>query len=268
MPEEIRSITISWNDIYNPEKSYNLLKELKWSTICNTNIDQENRETIIDIIYDTSNYSNSQKSFEIIPNEVIYKDKCLIYKISKKISILNHSDALNFILNNCSYIKDWIEACPEQTSFDIFYDITTSGSNSLGTIVDKLADLNYFKSVIKNPLNLEILALAGTIKKFYQQTDEPFDIHDVRKLTKIDIFKDTIIDVMRNPKDKLENYNMEKTSDVIIYSHSSGFRGIVFNTFNFLDNTILETPYFEMYSQNLDLKFLSSITLSLTKSNF
>jgi len=34
-------ITINWDDVYIPEKSYNLLKELKWLTVYDVSIDQE-----------------------------------------------------------------------------------------------------------------------------------------------------------------------------------------------------------------------------------
>jgi len=115
--------------------------------------------------------------------------------------------------------------------------------------------------LIKDSSNLTILALAGIIKKFYQQTDEPLNIY---KFEKLNLNNDIAINIIKNPNDKLKNYNIETSNTSIIVTSSlllytSNFRKILFTKFKFLNNTILETSYFDMYRQNLDLKFLSYI---------
>jgi len=58
-------ITINWDDVYIPEKSYNLLKELKWLTVYDVSIDQENKQTIVDATSDSSNNLNFQKTLRL-----------------------------------------------------------------------------------------------------------------------------------------------------------------------------------------------------------
>lgn len=48
--------------------------------------------------------------------------------------------------------------------------------------------------LIKDSSNLTILALAGIIKKFYQQTDEPLNIY---KFEKLNLNNDIAINIIK-----------------------------------------------------------------------
>jgi len=115
--------------------------------------------------------------------------------------------------------------------------------------------------LIKDSSNLTILALAGIIKKFYQQTDEPLNIY---KFEKLNLNNDIAINIIKNPNDKLKTI-ISKHQIQVLLLHLHYFYTLrilekyCLQNLNFSNNTILETSYFDMYRQNLDLKFLSYI---------
>jgi hypothetical protein len=256
------AIVVNWNDMYDPELVYQFLREIRYTSVNDTHINSENRFTTIEGDYNSSS-SAGTGNFTIIPNEVNYEDRIVRFKIIKRITDLTEFPEVdNFLLSHCSYIKDWMDKNPEDKSIELAFKATVSRSDDLGTITDYLTNVKLTKSIFegsKRKLELSVLVLAAIIKKFYKSDDKEFEIYNLTTdLQKFNSNNDVILNIMKNPIETLENYDIE-TSDVnnkVLSCHNGKF-SVNFKKFRFLQNIILITPIFEMYRQNLDLKFLS-----------
>lgn len=262
MKNENGAIVVNWNDMYDPELVYQFLREIRYTSVNDTHINSENRFTTIEGDYNSSS-SAGTGNFTIIPNEVNYEDRIVRFKIIKRITDLTEFPEVdNFLLSHCSYIKDWMDKNPEDKSIELAFKATVSRSDDLGTITDYLTNVKLTKSIFegsKRKLELSVLVLAAIIKKFYKSDDKEFEIYNLTTdLQKFNSNNDVILNIMKNPIETLENYDIE-TSDVnnkVLSCHNGKF-SVNFKKFRFLQNIILITPIFEMYRQNLDLKFLS-----------
>jgi hypothetical protein len=256
------AIVVNWNDMYDPELVYQFLREIRYTSVNDTHINSENRFTTIEGDYNSSS-SAGTGNFTIIPNEVNYEDRIVRFKIIKRITDLTEFPEVdNFLLSHCSYIKDWMDKNPEDKSIELAFKATVSRSDDLGTVTDYLTNVKLTKSIFedsKRKLELSVLVLAAIIKKFYKSDDKEFEIYNLTTdLQKFYSNNDVILNIMKNPIETLENYDIE-TSDVnnkVLSCHNGKF-SVNFKKFRFLQNIILITPIFEMYRQNLDLKFLS-----------
>jgi hypothetical protein len=260
--DENGAIVVNWNDMYDPELIYSFLRDMRWTTIIDTHINFENRFTTIDAIYDSTRASG-EGNFTIIPNEAYYEDRTVRFEIKKQISDLTEfPDVYNFISTHCTYINDWIVANPQECDIELVFKAIVSRSDDLGTVTDYLTNVKLTKSIFNDPkrkVELSVLVLAAITKKFYQPDEKIFEIHNLTTdLQKFNSNNDVISDILKNPIKTLENYDIESNdpnNNVLSY-HRSGFAA-TFKRFKFLKNMILSTPIFEIYRQNLDLKFLS-----------
>lgn len=256
-------IVVNWKDMYDPESIYRFLRDMRWMTINDIHINVENQFTTIDGLYNSS--SSNFGSFEIIPKEVYYEDNTAKYKIIKQISDLaDFPEVNNFISTHCSYIKEWLDKNQEEILLELKCEIIISRSDDLGTVTDQLMNIKLAKSIFDDPkkkTDLSILVLAATIKKFYQPDIKEFEIRNLTTdLQKINSNNDVLLEILKNPMKTLENYDIEvnDVNNKILSYHNSNF-SVMFKKFKFLENTILTTPFFELYRQNLDLKFLSYV---------
>jgi hypothetical protein len=262
--DENGAIVVNWKDMYDPELVYRFLQDMRWTTVNDTFINSENCFTTIDSI-DSTILSETGK-FTIIPNEVYYENKIIKFEIVKKISdLIEFPEVDNFLSTQCSYIKDWIVANPQESEIELVFKVPILRSDDLGTVTDNLIDVKLTKSIFEDPkrkVELSVLVLAAIIKKFYQPDDKVFEIHNLTTdLQKFHSNNDVILDIMKNPMKILETYDIERDdpNNKILSYHRSNF-SVIFKKFKFLQNTILETTIFEIYRQNLDLKFLSYLT--------
>lgn len=256
-------IVVNWKDMYDPESIYRFLRDMRWMTINDIHINVENQFTTIDGLYNSS--SSNSGSFEIIPKEVYYEDNTAKYKIIKQISDLaDFPEVNNFISTHCSYIKEWLDKNQEEILLELKCEIIISRSDDLGTVTDQLMNVKLAKSIFDDPkkkTDLSILVLAATIKRFYQPDIKEFEIRNLTTdLQKINSNNDVLLEILKNPMKTLENYDIEvnDVNNKILSYHNSNF-SVMFKKFKFLKNTILTTPFFELYRQNLDLKFLSYV---------
>lgn len=260
--DENGAIVVNWNDMYDPELVYSFLRDMRYTSVNDTHINSENRFTTIEGDYNSSS-SAGTGNFVIIPNEAKYEDKTVRFELIKRIADLaEFPEVDNFLSTHCSYIKDWMDKNPEDKSIELAFKATVSRSDDLGTVTDYLTNVKLTKSIFedsKRKLELSVLVLAAIIKKFYKSDDKEFEIYNLTTdLQKFNSNNDVILNIMKNPIETLENYDIE-TSDVNnkVLSYHNGKFSVNFKKFRFLQNIILITPIFEMYRQNLDLKFLS-----------
>jgi len=260
--DENGAIVVNWNDMYDPELVYSFLRDMRYTSVNDTHINSENRFTTIECDYNSSS-SAGTGNFVIIPNEAKYEDKTVRFELIKRIADLaEFPEVDNFLLSHCSYIKDWMDKNPEDKSIELVFRATVSRTDDLGTVTDYLTNVKLTKSIFedsKRKLELSVLVLAAIIKKFYKSDDKEFEIYNLTTdLQKFNSNNDVILNIMKNPIETLENYDIE-TSDVNnkVLSYHNGKFSAIFKKFRFLQNIILITPIFEMYRQNLDLKFLS-----------
>ncbi|HOH58529.1 MAG TPA: hypothetical protein PLQ22_00785 [Bacilli bacterium] len=260
--DENGAIVVNWNDMYDPELVYSFLRDMRYTSVNDTHINSENRFTTIEGDYNSTS-SAGTGNFVIIPNEAKYEDKTVRFELIKRIADLaEFPEVDNFLLSHCSYIKDWMDKNPEDKSIELAFKATVSRSDDLGTVTDYLTNVKLTKSIFedsKRKLELSVLVLAAIIKKFYKSDDKEFEIYNLTTdLQKFNSNNDVILNIMKNPIETLENYDIE-TSDVNnkVLSYHNGKFSVNFKKFRFLQNIILITPIFEMYRQNLDLKFLS-----------
>lgn len=260
--DENGAIVVNWNDMYDPELVYSFLRDMRYTSVNDTHINSENRFTTIEGDYNSSS-SAGTGNFVIIPNEAKYEDKTVRFELIKRIADLaEFPEVDNFLSTHCSYIKDWMDKNPEDKSIELVFRATVSRTDDLGTVTDYLTNVKLTKSIFedsKRKLELSVLVLAAIIKKFYKADDKEFEIYNLTTdLQKFNSNNDVILDIMKNPIETLENYDIESadTNNKVLSYHNSKFSAI-FKRFKFLQNIILITPIFEMYRQNLDLKFLS-----------
>ena len=260
--DENGAIVVNWNDMYDPELVYSFLRDMRYTSVNDTHINSENRFTTIEGDYNSSS-SAGTGNFVIIPNEAKYEDKTVRFELIKRIADLaEFPEVDNFLSTHCSYIKDWMDKNPEDKSIELVFRATISRTDDLGTVTDYLTNVKLTKSIFedsKRKLELSVLVLAAIIKKFYKSDDKEFEIYNLTTdLQKFNSNNDVILDIMKNPIETLENYDIESadTNNKVLSYHNSKFSAI-FKRFKFLQNIILITPIFEMYRQNLDLKFLS-----------
>ena len=260
--DENGAIVVNWNDMYDPELVYSFLRDMRYTSVNDTHINSENRFTTIEGDYNSSS-SAGTGNFVIIPNEAKYEDKTVRFELIKRIADLaEFPEVDNFLSTHCSYIKDWMDKNPEDKSIELVFRATVSRTDDLGTVTDYLTNVKLTKSIFedsKRKLELSVLVLAAIIKKFYKSDDKEFEIYNLTTdLQKFNSNNDVILDIMKNPIETLENYDIESadTNNKVLSYHNSKFSAI-FKRFKFLQNIILITPIFEMYRQNLDLKFLS-----------
>ena len=260
--DENGAIVVNWNDMYDPELVYSFLRDMRYTSVNDTHINSENRFTTIEGDYNSTS-SAGTGNFVIIPNEAKYEDKTVRFELIKRIADLaEFPEVDNFLLSHCSYIKDWMDKNPEDKSIELVFRATVSRTDDLGTVTDYLTNVKLTKSIFedsKRKLELSVLVLAAIIKKFYKSDDKEFEIYNLTTdLQKFNSNNDVILNIMKNPIETLENYDIE-TSDVNnkVLSYHNGKFSVNFKKFRFLQNIILITPIFEMYRQNLDLKFLS-----------
>ena len=260
--DENGAIVVNWNDMYDPELVYSFLRDMRYTSVNDTHINSENRFTTIEGDYNSTS-SAGTGNFVIIPNEAKYEDKTIRFELIKRIADLaEFPEVDNFLSTHCSYIKDWMDKNPEDKSIELVFRATVSRTDDLGTVTDYLTNVKLTKSIFedsKRKLELSVLVLAAIIKKFYKADDKEFEIYNLTTdLQKFNSNNDVILDIMKNPIETLENYDIE-TSDVNnkVLSYHNGKFSVNFKKFRFLQNIILITPIFEMYRQNLDLKFLS-----------
>ena len=260
--DENGAIVVNWNDMYDPESVYRFLRDMRYTSVNDTHINSENRFTTIEGDYNSSS-SAGTGNFVIIPNEAKYEDKTVRFELIKRIADLaEFPEVDNFLSTHCSYIKDWMDKNPEDKSIELIFRATISRTDDLGTVTDYLTNVKLTKSIFedsKRKLELSVLVLAAIIKKFYKSDDKEFEIYNLTTdLQKFNSNNDVILNIMKNPIETLENYDIE-TSDVNnkVLSYHNGKFSVNFKKFRFLQNIILITPIFEMYRQNLDLKFLS-----------
>ncbi len=260
--DENGAIVVNWNDMYDPELVYSFLRDMRYTSVNDTHINSENRFTTIEGDYNSSS-SAGTGNFVIIPNEAKYEDKTVRFELIKRIADLaEFPEVDNFLSTHCSYIKDWMDKNPEDKSIELVFRATVSRTDDLGTVTDYLTNVKLTKSIFedsKRKLELSVLVLAAIIKKFYKADDKEFEIYNLTTdLQKFNSNNDVILDIMKNPIETLENYDIESadTNNKVLSYHNSKFSAI-FKRFKVLQNIILITPIFEMYRQNLDLKFLS-----------
>ena len=260
--DENGAIVVNWNDMYDPELVYSFLRDMRYTSVNDTHINSENRFTTIEGDYNSTS-SAGTGNFVIIPNEAKYEDKTIRFELIKRIADLaEFPEVDNFLSTHCSYIKDWMDKNPEDKSIELVFRATVSRTDDLGTVTDYLTNVKLTKSIFedsKRKLELSVLVLAAIIKKFYKSDDKEFEICNLTTdLQKFNSNNDVILNIMKNPIETLENYDIE-TSDVNnkVLSYHNGKFSVNFKKFRFLQNIILITPIFEMYRQNLDLKFLS-----------
>ena len=260
--DENGAIVVNWNDMYDPELVYSFLRDMRYTSVNDTHINSENRFTTIEGDYNSSS-SAGTGNFVIIPNEAKYEDKTVRFELIKRIADLaEFPEVDNFLSTHCSYIKDWMDKNPEDKSIELVFRATVSRTDDLGTVTDYLTNVKLTKSIFedsKRKLELSVLVLAAIIKKFYKADDKEFEIYNLTTdLQKFNSNDDVILNIMKNPIETLENYDIESadTNNKVLSYHNSKFSAI-FKRFKFLQNIILITPIFEMYRQNLDLKFLS-----------
>jgi len=260
--DENGAIVVNWNDMYDPELVYSFLRDMRYTSVNDTHINSENRFTTIEGDYNSSS-SAGTGNFVIIPNEAKYEDKTVRFELIKRIADLaEFPEVDNFLSTHCSYIKDWMDKNPEDKSIELVFRATISRTDDLGTVTDYLTNVKLTKSIFedsKRKLELSVLVLAAIIKKFYKSDDKEFEIYNLTTdLQKFNSNDDVILNIMKNPIETLENYDIESadTNNKVLSYHNSKFSAI-FKRFKFLQNIILITPIFEMYRQNLDLKFLS-----------
>ena len=263
MQSENSILRLEWNNIYDPETVLQFLKYARVTNFENIKIDPENKQTFVEISFNSR--SQDVDHFEIVPGILCYQDRYLKYQINKQIPDLADFPELCHFIEYCDYLKKWID---ETKNISVNLEIDMRFHNSedhIGSIADKLEDLKIFNSIFEDTnkrINVSILVLAAITKKFYNLSakDDNFKIqyNSNKYLSKISrLNPEKIGDILRNPLETLENYDFEKSdysNKVLDFDYSN-------KKFSFLNNSILITPNFDIYRQNLDLKLLSYIII-------
>jgi len=247
------SRTINWSELYDPLSLKNILKEINSTTIQEVHIDKEYKFALIE---GTKRYISSfDLTYELIPNEVIIeKDKTLTYINSRVIKIKEYPQILNFILKHTPYINDFInEQNIETVEISARENLTNYDSNNMA---DRLSNISLVKDWLYRENNKELIPLifASLIKRFYRQDLNPLKIKTSSILARIKSNIEHVNSLLDSNINELKNYSLNYNTDSCVNI------GSTLTEFNFISNTMFRTVYFEMYQQNLDLKFLSYIS--------
>lgn len=255
--------TFYWKDVFEPEKIHQLLHDIKWSTIHNTETDNVNKQTIIYTTYNSSS-SSGLGDFELIPSDnqhqdnIHYLDRTLIYSLIRTIKLSDFPEVCHFIINYCPHMKTWYES--KDHIMKVHYKIKISRTDDIGIITDYITDFKNVRSIFSNnDLQLSIVVLAAFMKSFYDINCENFQIQDISLLKNIKRDKDALINVLENPTKVLNTYKIEENDSCNCVVARSSNRNYSFKKFKFFGTDFFETPFFEMYEQNFDLKYLACI---------
>lgn len=244
-----------WSQLFNFEYLHTLAQDLKYFNVIDVEIDNEFQQTEIN---GAKNYSRSSldKSFELIPNQVtLEKDKSFTFHIKKSFDLKNFPQVLNFIYNHCQYIYDFMEE-KEINEIALHGDINIAYSNSFELMESKLLEYGVTKKWLEVEYSDELnpLILAAMIQKFYwQDLDTKFNIRPNTNLIRIKRSLKFVNNLLDENIDLLKNYQINPDVDACIKNRVR---------FEFLDNVIFESSNsnFDLYTQNMDIKFLSYIS--------
>jgi len=157
---------------------------------------------------------------------------------------------LKFIENHCQYIFDFI-IDKKIESVTLLVTKFVRYSDDTDTLSYKLEEFQQMKTLLKNQnIELQAFVFAALIKNFYQQNSEPLTISETPQFRQINSYAGQINALLNMNIDTLINYHIKRYTDPCISGDS----------FKFLNNNILQINNFNMYEQNLDLKFLSFIS--------
>jgi thiol-disulfide isomerase/thioredoxin len=252
MAENI-SILIKWSDLFNPESLQHFLLDMRNLDITNSIADNDFKQTSIEGLKSYSR-SNLLNEIDLIPNEVVLKqNRAVQFSTSKRIELKLFPKVVEFVKNYCPYIYDFMQDQNIET-VEVFIKISANYPNDLDVINIKINDyLNLKDWIQKDSIELTPFILAALIKNFYNQNQEPFGIKTSSALLRIKQYINHVISLFDKNINLLKEYIIDKNNDECLMNHLE---------FNFLDNMILKTNKFDLYEQNLDMKFLSYINRS------
>lgn len=248
--------TIKWTDLYDIHKLENFLMSLKYFLIKDIQIENEFQQTTLEGIK-TYHTQNLDKSFEIVPYQVkILPDRNLEFFIVKTFKISNFPQVINFVSKHCPYIHDFI--------IDQNIETVEIGSNKLirrldnyESLIDKLKSFELIQNWLNKEDNQEELTpfiLAALIQKFYQQRAFIFNLSSLTYFLKIKNHIDYVNSLLDKNIDSLKNYKIKQDTDTCLNNSRT-------QTFEFAGNQVFEfSNSFDIYNQNLDIKFLSYIS--------
>ena len=245
--------TINWSELYDAVSLRSVIKEINSMTVQEVQIDKEYKFALLEGINRYT--SNFESTFDLIPNEVIIeKNKSLTFINTILIELNNYSEILNFISLHTPYIDDFVK---DQNIETVEIECRDNLTNyDTGSMHDKLSMISDIKDWLYKENNEELkpLVLAALIKRFYRQDLVPFKVKPTAVLARIKSNVSYVNSLLDENIDKLKNYiinfNMDNCVDM----------GASLTKFKFINNDLFTTPYFEMYRQNLDVKFLSHIS--------
>jgi hypothetical protein len=253
------SRTIKWVDLFNPSTLQSFATDLKYFVIENVDIDEEFQQTTIE---GTKQYSrqDSGMTWELISKcrntdgttQIrIAPDNSIEFFLMKSFNLSNFPQILRFVTNYCPYICDFIQDQNIQT-IDISIFKSVRYSNDLNIVTDRINDFTLIRNWLNHEHNDELtpLILASLVQKFYQQNSTTFSIKSTSSLSRIKNNLYHVNSLLNNNIDLLKTYKLKLELDPCVKDGRK---------FEFLGNLIFQTNNFNMYDQNLDIKFLSYI---------
>jgi hypothetical protein len=242
---------ITWASLYYKYTLEQFLQNIKHSTIKSTQIEIESEQTIV--TFDTAYSSQDMNtSFTLVPDEVIIeKNKNISFNKLQTFNLVDFPQLLKFVETHCSYIFDFITDQKIENVTISTMKLARHADN-FDTLFYKLDEFQRIKTLLEtNCIELQPLVFAALIKNFYQQNSEPLTTRESSIFNQIYMCNEKINTLFNANIEMVVNYNINPYTDQCIKNG---------NTFEFLDNFILQTNNFHLYEQNLDLKFLSFIS--------
>jgi hypothetical protein len=250
---------INWHELYDPVYLKNILNQLHNMNVQEVQIDNESEFSLIE--GQDKYVSVYSSSFILIPNKVsITNKKTLNYIDVEIINLSNYPHILSFIKQHAQFIDDFIQDQNIKT-VEISYseNISNYDKEHLHEILNALQNVKNWLHKSNNE-ELTPLVLAALMKKFYRQEDvETFKFKMSSVLSRIKTNIVFVNSLLNKNIDILKKYSINYNADQCVEI------GPTSTEFGFISNKMFKTPYFEMYRQNLDLKFLSYISLETLK---
>ena len=253
---EVLTKSFRWSELFDGEYVYALLSDLKYFEIDEVQIDKGFQRTEL-IGYKKHDRSSQINSFELIPNEVkLDKEKNLQYCTSQTFRLIDYPQIVEFIRKHCCYIYDFID---DENINEISILCTNEARrlNSLESVIGRIKEYGIMKSwlVERQEQQEEIvpIILAALIQKFYQQDSTiSFNLSSITAtLSRIKSNVTYVNTLLNHNIDELKTYKLDINIDPCIKNNRE---------FEFLNNKFFKTDNFELYNQNMDLKFLSYIS--------
>lgn len=253
---EVLTKSFRWSELFDGEYVYALLSDLKYFEIDEVQIDKGFQRTEL-IGYKRHDRSSQMNSFEVVPNEVkLDKDKNLIYSTIQTFRLIDYPQIVEFIRKHCPYIYDFLDD-ENINEINIVCSNEARRLSSLESVISRIKEYSIMKNwlVERQELSEEIVPIvfAAIIQKFYQQDPKlNFNLLSITpNLSRIKSNITYVNTLLNHNIDELKTYKLDINIDPCIKNNRE---------FEFLNNKFFKTDNFELYSQNMDLKFLSYIS--------